>query len=164
MRTAVVLTALATFAALVATLTPDEPSVDAHAVADAVLAVAKTAPAGPALADEVGRVLPRGGRAVVVRPGWGGEAPGRHGTHRVAVVVGEVDRAAVALLVADGGVVGSSAAEEGWWVAVSVPGSGSAPVVPALALLVAAVLLGAAAGSVGRGSAAPGRAGRDSPG
>ncbi|WP_158851714.1 hypothetical protein [Saccharothrix deserti] len=158
----VVLAALGAYLALGATLAPATPSVDARAIAGAALSTAQAAQAdqtdqtdGIVIADEVGRVLPEGTRAVVVRPGRANEVPSREGTHRVAVVVGEVDRAAVSLLVAEGGVVGSSATPDGWWAAVSVPASVSAPVVPALALLVAAVLLGAAAAEVSRTRSPP---------
>ncbi|MBY8849452.1 hypothetical protein K7G98_13515 [Saccharothrix sp. MB29] len=164
---AVVLAALGAFAALGALLAPDSPSTDTRALAGAALAAARDVPgADPgtdpggdpdAVAAAVARVLPEGTRAVVVRPGRANEAPTRSGTHRVAVVVGEVDRAAVSLLVANGGVVGSAATPDGWWAAVSAPASVAAPVGPALALLVAAALLGAAAAELPRGRPAPRR-------
>ncbi|MGM1062469.1 hypothetical protein [Saccharothrix sp. Mg75] len=161
---AVVLAALGAFAALGVLLAPGPPSTDARALAGTALVAARDTPqpgADPdAVADAVSRVLPEGTRAVVVRPGRANEAPTRSGTHRVAVVVGEVDRAAVALLVANGGVVGSATTPDGWWAAVSAPASVAAPVGPALALLVAAALLGAAAGEVSRTRpAAPARQG-----
>ncbi|GAA3462346.1 hypothetical protein ACFFSW_26600 [Saccharothrix longispora] len=163
---AVVLAALGAFAALGALLAPGAPPTDARALAGTALVAARDVPgadpgADPgdpdAVAAAVARVLPEGTRAVVVRPGRANEAPTRSGTHRVAVVVGEVDRAAVSLLVANGGVVGSAATPDGWWAAVSAPASVAAPVGPALALLVAAVLLGAAAAELPRDRPAPRR-------
>ncbi|QFZ22219.1 hypothetical protein [Saccharothrix syringae] len=150
----VVSTALGAFLALRAVLVPPVPVDDARAVAAAVLTAARGADAG-GVVGAVDRVLPGEARAVVVRPARPGEPParpgrppGREADHRVVVVVGDLDRAAVASLAADGGVIGSATTPDGWWAAVSVPAAGPARVGPALALLVAAALLGAAATEV----------------
>ncbi len=141
--------ALWMFTALAAVLAPGTPDVDPRAVAARVLAPAREAEAG-GIAERVDQALPAGGRAVVVRPGRANEPSSRSGNTHVAVLVGEADRAALSLLVSNGGVVGSDATPDGWWASVAVPATVPAPVGPVLALLVGAVLLGAAAAEVPR--------------
>ncbi|MBB5959226.1 hypothetical protein FHS29_005846 [Saccharothrix tamanrassetensis] len=146
--------ALATFTALGIVLAPGAPSVDTHALAAHALNVARQAePAS--IADAVARELPTGGRAVVVRPARANEPSSRSGTSQVAVLVGEVDQAAVSLLVSTTGVVGAHATPDGWWTSIAVPALVPPPVGAALALLIGAVLLGAAATEVPRRRAPP---------
>ncbi|GAA3876225.1 hypothetical protein GCM10022243_46410 [Saccharothrix violaceirubra] len=135
----VVASALVTFFALVAVLTPTP--VDARVVAARTLEAAKGSPTTGAIADDVAPRLPEGARAVVVKPGGTGE---RAGTGEVAVLVGDVDRSAASLLLS-GGVVATQQSDDGWWVAVSVPDPRSPPLGAVLALLTGAVVLGAAA-------------------
>lgn len=151
----VVLGALITFTALALVLSPGAPAVDVREVAVGAVDSARRATDPVGIADEVAAVLPAGARAVVVRPARNNEPPSRTATPRVAVLVGEVDQAAVGLLVAGGGVVGAHATPDGWWASVAVPATVPPPTAPALALLVGAVLLGAAATGVNRGHAAP---------
>ncbi|MBW4721075.1 nucleotide exchange factor GrpE [Saccharothrix obliqua] len=146
----IALGALGAFLGLAVVLTPGEPTVDTRAVAEEAVVAARRAPAPDVIADGVARVLPPGGRAVVVRPARGNEPSSRGGTDRVAVVVGDVDRAAVSLLVSAGGAVGVGASPDGWWAAVAVPAEARPPVGAALGLLVGAVLLGAAANEAPR--------------
>ncbi|MFI9814725.1 nucleotide exchange factor GrpE [Saccharothrix variisporea] len=151
----VVLGALITFTSLALVLSPGAPDVDVRAVAVRALDSARRATDSVAVADEVAGVLPPGARAVVVRPAHDNEQPSRTATPRVAVLVGDVDQAAVGLLVASGGMVGAHATPDGWWASVAVPATVPPPTLPALALLVGAVLLGAAATGVNRTKAAP---------
>ncbi|WP_433262857.1 nucleotide exchange factor GrpE [Actinosynnema sp. CS-041913] len=146
----VVVGALGTFSALGAVLSPGAPSVDTRAVAAHALETARQVSDPAAIDEAVARVLPAGGRAVVVRPARANEPSSRTGTAQVAVLVGEVDQAAVALLVSTGGVVGSHATPDGWWTSIAVPATVPPPVGAALGLLVGALLLGAAATEVPR--------------
>ncbi|GGP63225.1 nucleotide exchange factor GrpE [Saccharothrix coeruleofusca] len=137
--------ALAAFAGLWVVLSPPPQSALAQGAAARALAAAREAPSLDAVADRVAGQLPEDARAVVVLPVAPHRPPGRAGSARVCVLVGQLDPSSVRVLSSVGGVIGSTEAPDGWQAAVSVPVPVEPPLGAALSLLLGAAVLGAAA-------------------